>query len=86
MNIFFSIFFSIVGITGLFYQVDAGVMAGLGLLPWQFVKMKTKKLCLIVIIISSLAGISYFIVNKEWLLAGLFLLIQLYNYRSYYKI
>lgn len=85
MYIFLAIFFTIVGLAGLYYQVDAGVMAGLGLLPWQFIRMKTEKYTLLVMIIATLAGIIYFILTNEWLLAGLFLLVQLYNYRGYLK-
>ncbi|ADO77711.1 hypothetical protein [Halanaerobium praevalens] len=87
MNLFLLIIFLIVGISGLIYNVDSGVFIGLGLIPWQILKIKIKrKFVLTAIIISSIIGLSYFIYNAKWLIAALFVFIQLYNYWGYLNI
>jgi hypothetical protein len=87
MNLFLLIIFVLVGIAGLFYNVDSGVFIGLGLIPWQILKIKLKrKFILTSIILTSIAGLGYFIYNSSWLIAALFIFIQLYNYWGYLNI
>lgn len=87
MNLILLILFVIVGIAGLFYNVDTGVFIGLGLIPWQILKIKLKrKFVLTAIVISSAAGLIYFIYYSKWLIAALFVFIQLYNYWGYLNI
>lgn len=87
MNLFLLIIFLIVGIAGLFYNVDTGVFIGLGLIPWQILKIKLRrKFVLTAIILSSTAGLGYFIYHSKWLIAALFIFIQLYNYWGYLNI
>ncbi|MCC3145901.1 hypothetical protein LJ207_11300 [Halanaerobium sp. Z-7514] len=81
MNLFLLIIFIIIGIAGLTYNVDAGVFIGLGLIPWQVLKIKfKKKFVLTAIITTTLIGGGYFIYFQEWLILALFIFIQLYNY------
>lgn len=81
MNNFFLILFILVGAAGLVYKVDSGVFIGFGLIPWQLLKIKlNKKLVLSVIIISFIIGGGYFLYFRKWLIAALFIFIQLYNY------
>lgn len=87
MNLFLLIVFLIVGISGLFYNVDSGVFIGLGLIPWQVLKIKIKrKFVLTAIIISSIIGLGYFVYHSKWLISALFVFIQLYNYWGYLNI
>lgn len=87
MNLFLLIIFVLVGVSGLFYNVDTGVFIGLGLIPWQILKIKLKrKFVLTSIILSTAAGLGYFIYYGEWLIALLFIFIQLYNYWGYLNI
>lgn len=87
MNLFLLIVFILVGAAGLFYNVDSGVFIGLGLIPWQILKINFKrKFVLTSIIISSLVGIAYFLYFSKWLIAALFVFIQLYNYWGYLNI
>ena len=87
MNLILLILFVLVGIAGLFYNVDTGVFIGLGLIPWQILKIKLKrKFVLTAIIVSSAAGLIYFIYYSKWLIAALFVFIQLYNYWGYLNI
>ncbi|ADQ15244.1 hypothetical protein [Halanaerobium hydrogeniformans] len=81
MNLFLLIVFVIIGFAGLFYNVDAGVFIGFGLIPWQVLKIKMKKKFVLTSIISTtLIGGGYFIYSQEWLILALFIFIQLYNY------
>lgn len=87
MNLILLILFVIVGVAGLFYNVDTGVFIGLGLIPWQILKIKLRrKFVLTAIIVSSAAGLIYFIYYSKWLIAALFVFIQLYNYWGYLNI
>jgi len=87
MNLFLLIIFVLVGIAGLFYNVDSGVFIGLGLIPWQILKIKLKrKFVLTAIILSSAAGLGYFVYYSKWLIAVLFIFIQLYTYWGYLNI
>lgn len=81
MNTFFLILFLVIGVSGLIYHVDTGVFVGLGLVPWQVIRMKkSKKLNLIAIIITTIAGSIFFALYKKWDLFFLFLFIEGYNY------
>jgi hypothetical protein len=81
VNFVLLIVFIIVGIAGLVFKVDSGVFIGLGLIPWQVLKIKIrKKIVLTSIIITTLLGCGYFIYNQKWLFTALFIFIQLYNY------
>ena len=81
MNILLLVIFTLVGIAGLVYNVDSGVFIGLGLIPWQILKIKLKKKCVLSsIIITSLIGGGYFIYFNKWIITALFIFIQLYNY------
>ncbi|MFW5992471.1 MAG: hypothetical protein ACOCQN_04695 [Halanaerobiaceae bacterium] len=84
MYILLAVFFAVLGVAGLYFSVDAGVMAGLGLLPWQFIGMQSK-FAPVVLILSALAGVTYFIYIRDWLLVVLFILVQSYNYYGYKK-
>lgn len=87
MNLFLLIIFVLVGVAGLIYNVDSGVFIGLGLIPWQILKIKLKsKFVLTAIIVSSILGLGYFIYYSKWLIAALFVFIQLYNYWGYLNI
>lgn len=87
LDLFLAIFFFIIGITGLVFQNNAGVFAGLSLFPWQMIKlMKGKLHSFIIIIISGITGTIFFVLKKEWPLVLLFLFIQLYNYWGYLNI
>lgn len=87
MNWLLLIIFILVGVAGLFYNVDSGVFIGLGLIPWQILKINFKrKFILTSIIISSILGLGYFIYYSKWLIASLFVFIQLYNYWGYLNI
>lgn len=87
MNLFLLLIFIIVGVAGLFYNVDSGVFIGLGLIPWQILKINLKrKFVLTAIILSSFAGLAYFLYYSKWLIAALFVFIQLYNYWGYLNI
>ncbi len=81
MNIFLLIIFTVVGIAGLVFNVDSGVFIGLGLIPWQVLKIKfRKKIVLTAIILTTLVGGGYFIYFEKWIITALFIFIQLYNY------
>lgn len=81
MNIFLLIIFAVVGIAGLVFNVDSGVFIGLGLIPWQVLKIKfRKKIVLTVIILTTVVGGGYFIYFEKWVITALFIFIQLYNY------
>ncbi len=81
MNIFLLIIFTVVGIAGLVFNVDSGVFIGLGLIPWQVLKIKfRKKIVLTAIILTTLVGGGYFIYFEKWVITALFIFIQLYNY------
>jgi hypothetical protein len=81
MNILLLVIFTIVGIAGLVYNVDSGVFIGLGLIPWQILKIKLKKKWVLSsIIITTLIGGGYFIYFNKWVITALFVFIQLYNY------
>ena len=81
MNIFLLIIFAVVGIAGLVFNVDSGVFIGLGLIPWQVLKIKfRKKIVLTAIILTTLVGGGYFIYFEKWVITALFIFIQLYNY------
>lgn len=87
MNLFLLIIFAIIGAAGLIYNVDSGVFIGLSLIPWQVLKIKLKrKFILTAIIITSILGLGYFIYQSKWLIASLFVFIQLYNYWGYLNI
>ena len=80
MDIFLMIFFTILGIVGLIYKVDAGVFVGLSLVPWELIKIGINQtLNLIVIIICGILGSIFFIMIDAWILLVLFIFIQLYN-------
>lgn len=81
MNLFLLIFFIIIGIAGLYFKVETGVFVGLGLIPWQVIRMKkSKKMNLLAIIITGIAGSIFFALIREWVLLGLFIFIEFYNY------
>jgi len=82
MNYFLLILFAGIGISGIFYKVDAGVFVGLSLLPWQIIRLRySKKLNITAIIITAIVGSTYFMyVRKSWKLLLLFLFVELYNY------
>jgi apolipoprotein N-acyltransferase len=81
MNILLLVIFTLVGIAGLVYNVDSGVFIGLGLIPWQILKIKLKKKWVLsAIIITTLIGGGYFIYFNKWIITALFIFIQLYNY------
>ena len=82
MNIFLLILFLILGISGLFYNVDTGVFVGFGLMPWQVIRLRiSKKINIIAILISTIIGFIYFaFINRNWVFLALFLFIMLYNY------
>jgi len=81
MNIFLLIIFAVVGIAGLVFNVDSGVFIGLGLIPWQVLKIKfRKKIVLTAIILTTVVGGGYFIYFEKWVITALFIFIQLYNY------
>ena len=81
MNILLLFIFAAVGFAGLFYNVDSGVFIGLGLIPWQVLKIKLRKSwVLAAIIITTVIGGGYFLYFKKWIITALFIFIQLYNY------
>ncbi len=87
MDMFMLIFFSIVGTAGLIYNNEIGVFVGLGLVPWQIIKLqKSKKLNIIAISITSIIGVVFFIYIKQWILLFLFLFIEAYNYWGHINI
>ncbi|MFW6035360.1 MAG: hypothetical protein ACOCRZ_03820 [Halothermotrichaceae bacterium] len=87
MNIFFLLFFIFLGAVGLYYQADAGVFVGLGLIPWQVIRMKlSKKINLTAIIICGLVGIGYFVYIKDWVFLILFIFIILYDYWGHLRL
>lgn len=87
MNLFFFIFFIILGIVGLIYNNEIGVFVGFGLFPWQIIRMKKGRTYnLMAIVISALAGGIFFIVNSNWKLLIVFIFIMLYNYWGHYSL
>ena len=87
MDLFMLIFFSIVGTAGLIFNNEIGVFVGLGLVPWQIIKLqKSKKLNIIAISITSIIGVIFFIYIKQWILLFLFLFIEAYNYWGHINI
>ncbi len=82
MNVFLLILFTAIGLSGIIYEVDAGVFVGLSLIPWQIIRLRySKKLNIIVIVITAVIGSTYFMyVKNSWKLLLLFLFIELYNY------
>jgi hypothetical protein len=81
MDIFFLIFFLIVGVAGIIFGSDIGVFVGMGLIPWQVIKLRlSKKLNLVSIILSTCAGVIYFVFIRNWLMVFLLLFIAAYNY------
>ncbi len=81
MDFLLLIIFVLVGIAGLIFKVETGVFVGLGLFPWQILKLKmNKKLILTSIISAGIIGSIYFIMQGEWLIFALFIFIQSYNY------
>ena len=81
MHFFLLIFFGLLGIMGLHYKVDVGVFTGLGLLPWQVIRLKRgKNLNLLVLALCGILGSGYFIMVKGWKWLVVFILIILYNY------
>ncbi|MFW6282262.1 MAG: hypothetical protein ACOC1O_05670 [bacterium] len=81
LNVFFAVFFGIVGIAGLIYGVETGVFIGLALFPWQIIQVTKKiNISVIVIIICTIPGFIFFLHSKEWLLLLFFSFLQLYNY------
>lgn len=86
MDAFLLVIFIIVGIAGLIFKVDSGVVVGLSLAPWQIIKLQIgKKISLYSIIFSTFIGSIYFISISRWLLLALYLLIEAYNYWGYRK-
>ena len=86
MHIFLFIFFFFLCTAGLIFKVDMGVFVGLCLTPWELIKIGVpQKLMLFLIIIAAGIGSVFFIYRGQWLLTGLFLLIQLYNIWGYYR-
>ena len=81
MDLFMMIFFIFVGSAGLIYDNEIGVFVGLGLVPWQIIKLrKSKKLNIIAIIITAIIGTIFFVYTQRWVLLALFLFIEVYNY------
>lgn len=86
MHIFLFIFFLALAAAGLIFQVDMGVFVGLSLTPWELIKIGIpQKLILFIIILSALTGSIFFLFRSQWILTGLFLLVQLYNGWGYYR-
>ena len=84
MTIFLLIFFGLLGVSGLIFKVDVGVFTGLGLLPWQVIKLKKgKNLTLLLLILSGGLGSIHFLRAGEWKWLVGFILIILYNYWGY---
>ena len=84
MDLFLAVVFGIIGIAGLIFGNDIGVFIGLGLLPWQLIKVKLSDIIVLgVIIINFSAGIIYFFINNNWgFLIGYFV-VMAYNYWGY---
>lgn len=83
MNLILMIFFIIIGIAGLIFQVDAGVFIGFSLFPYQFIKMKINSSANdIMISIGALIGTVYFLWMKNWLLVALFLFSHALTYTA----
>ncbi len=84
MDLFLAVGFLIIGVAGLVFGNDIGVFIGLGLLPWQLIKVKFSDIIVLgVIIITFSAGIIYFLMNNNWgFLLGYFL-VMAYNYWGY---
>ncbi|MFW5787046.1 MAG: hypothetical protein ACOCV3_02150 [Halanaerobiales bacterium] len=84
MDLFLLILFFTVGIAGLVFNSDVGVFIGMGLVPWQILKLRIgKRYNLIAIILTSIAGGIYFIIKGYWLLLLLFIFIEFYNLWGY---
>ncbi len=84
MDIFLAVIFGLVGVAGLVFGNDIGVFIGLGLLPWQLIKVKFSDIIVLgVILITFSGGIIYFFINNNWgFLIGYFL-VMAYNYWGY---
>ena len=81
LDTFFLFFFLVIGIAGVIFGSEIGVFVGMGLAPWQVIKLRiSKKLNLTVIILSTLTGVIYFAYIKNWLFLFLLLFIASYNY------
>ncbi len=84
MNTVLLILFITVGISGMFYGVDTGVFVGLGLVPWQVMRLRiSRKLNLAAIFVTGIAGLIYFGLSGNWKILILFIVIELYNYWGY---
>lgn len=87
LDLLLLVFFSILGLAGLIFKVEAGVFVGLSLAPWQINKLGlNKKLHMSVIILTSIIGIAFFLfIQRTWFLLIGFIIIQIYNILGYYS-
>ncbi len=86
MNKFLFILFSLLGIAGLIFQVEAGVFVGAALVPWELIKMNVKdKFIIISLVLCTIIGIIYFIIFGFWYLLGLLVVVELYNIWGYFN-
>lgn len=84
MDYILAIFFALIGVAGLIYSNEIGVFIGLGLLPWQLIKIKfPAKPVLVVIIISLLVGTIFLYQRANWVMLAGFIFIMIYNYWGY---
>ncbi|MFW5985789.1 MAG: hypothetical protein ACOCQH_00365 [Halanaerobiales bacterium] len=86
MILFLLILFLLIGVAGLIYNVDTGVFVGLGLVPWQLIRLDySRKLSLLAIGVTVVLGVIFFYRLQNWTLLILFLVIEMYNLWGYYK-
>ena len=86
MNKCLFILFSLLGIAGLIFQVEAGVFVGAALVPWELIKMNVKdKFIIISLVLCTIIGIIYFIIFGFWYLLGLLVVVELYNIWGYFN-
>ncbi len=84
---FLLVLFIFVGIFGLVFKVDEGVFIGLALIPWQvrvvlaFFKKKNRRLIEILIWVSVIVGVAYFIFRGRWIPAIAMFGVQSYVYK-----
>ncbi len=86
MNYVLAVVFAFSGIGGLIYGVETGVFIGLGLLPWQLIRIGvSSQYYRVLTAICALAGVIFFVINNMWYWLLAFVFICLYNLWGYIR-
>ena len=86
LHAFVSFIFVLAALMGFVFKVKQAVLLGLALFPWElevamrFARKPKSKLVKVLIVVAGILGLGYFLVNKEWIYAVAFLVIESYIY------